>query len=263
MDRVIAIDWSGALARDGRGGIALAEVAAGSLTRLDTDLSRTEAVDHLIALDSDDRVLAGMDFAFSFPSWYLHKHGYRRTVDFWRDLAGEGDSGAESILARCEPPFWGRPGKLRPHGPEADCRRTTLQHRAKPVFQIGGAGSVGTGSLRGMPHLLRLREGGWSIFPFDDPGQRTAVEIYTSILYRFAGIESVRKSDPDSRARAIRQIRACKVPKAVEREAIANEHAFDALTAAIGLWNWTRSEAFAFPTPDPTDRLEGMIFPPT
>lgn len=263
MQRVIAIDWSGAKARNGRGGIALAEISDGRLLRLDAGLDRTEAVDALLQCDPEGGVLVGMDFAFSLPNWYLRERGYRSTVDFWRDLSGEGDAGAEAILSRCEPPFWGRPGKLRPHGPEIDCRKTTLKHRAKPVFQIGGAGSVGTGSLRGMPHLLRLREGGWSVFPFDDPGERTVVEIYTSVLYRYAGIPAVRKSSADSRRQALAEIHGCVVPKAARLEAARNEHAFDALTAAIGLWNWTRSDAFGFPVPDATDRLEGMIFPPS
>ncbi|MBK8180793.1 MAG: hypothetical protein IPK67_18245 [Planctomycetes bacterium] len=38
--------------------------------------------------------------------------------------------------------------------------------RPKSVFQIG-AGTVGTGSLRGMPFLAELRRAGFSIWPFD------------------------------------------------------------------------------------------------
>ena len=37
--------------------------------------------------------------------------------------------------------------------------------RPKSTFQIGGAGAVGTGSLRGMPHLLTLREAGCAVWP--------------------------------------------------------------------------------------------------
>src|SRR6202012_1913196 len=37
---------------------------------------------------------------------------------------------------------------------------------AKSPFQIGGSGSVGTGSLRAMPALLRLREAGFRVWPF-------------------------------------------------------------------------------------------------
>lgn len=34
-------------------------------------------------------------------------------------------------------------------------------------FQIGGAGAVGTGAVRGMPMLARLRAAGFAIWPFD------------------------------------------------------------------------------------------------
>jgi hypothetical protein len=45
------------------------------------------------------------------------------------------------------------------------------------VFQIGGAGAVGTGSIRGMLYLRNLREGGFSVWPFDPPNPHTAMEI--------------------------------------------------------------------------------------
>ena len=35
-------------------------------------------------------------------------------------------------------------------------------------FQIGGAGAVGTGSIRGMPHLLTLARNGFGIWPFSE-----------------------------------------------------------------------------------------------
>jgi hypothetical protein len=62
----------------------------------------------------------------------------------------------KDLLAACEPPFWGRPGKPNPHSKEQLCWRTDLKDGLggeKSVFQIGGAGAVGTGSIRGMPHL--------------------------------------------------------------------------------------------------------------
>src|SRR5204863_8258146 len=44
------------------------------------------------------------------------------------------------------------------------------------------AGAVGTGSVRGMPHLLTLAEAGFSIWPFDAPGARSVLEIYPRAL---------------------------------------------------------------------------------
>src|SRR5580658_616882 len=43
----------------------------------------------------------------------------------------------------------------------------------KSPFQIGGSGSVGTGSLRAMPFLLRLREAGFRVWPFEDAALET------------------------------------------------------------------------------------------
>ena len=262
MHRVIAIDWSGAKARNGRGSIALAEVRAGRLVRLDAGLDRVEAIQSVLDTDRDGPVLVGLDFAFSVPLWYLQEQGYSSAAALWEALASEGERGAESLLQRCDPPFWGKYGTRRPHAAALDCRRTTREHGAKPVFQVGGAGSVGTGSLRGMPYLRLLKESGWAIWPFDDPGERTVVEIYPRRLYRHAGIASVCKSDDASREQALGEIRGLNIPPKARQAAIGSEHAFDALTAAIGLWKCVGGKRFDFPAADAEARLEGMIFQP-
>ena len=53
--------------------------------------------------------------------------------------------------------------------PEAERAARVRGIAPKSVFQIGGAGSVGTASLRGMPVLQRLREAGFAVWPFDRP----------------------------------------------------------------------------------------------
>lgn len=69
-----------------------------------------------------------------------------------------------------------------------DLRRTDREApaiggiRPKSVFQIGGAGAVGTGSLRGMPILKRLRDAGFAVWPFDAPRWPCVVEIYPRLL---------------------------------------------------------------------------------
>lgn len=94
----------------------------------------------------------------------------------WDLAAREG----ERWLAACPAPFWGRRGRPRPtFGPgqspfrvTEDQQRTVAGIRPKSVFQVGGAGAVGTGSLRGMPELSRLRAAGFSIWPIDPPSSR-------------------------------------------------------------------------------------------
>jgi hypothetical protein len=262
MDRVVAIDWSGAKARGGRGAIALAEVTIDGVVRLDSDLDRGEAIRAVLDLPVGDRSLVAFDFAFSLPKWYLEDRGFDDPARLWEDLASDGPTGAEELIARCEPPFWGRPGKTRPHEPSLGFRKADREHGAKPVFQLGGAGSVGTGTLRGMPHLPRLRDAGWAIWPFDEPGKRVVVEMYPRNLYRLAGIDSVRKSDPESRRAALGSVAGVQL-SAVHRDlAVHSEHAFDALTAAVGLWGAIGGRRVEFPVPDSLELVEGMIFQP-
>jgi len=108
--RVIAIDWSGA--RTGAAErIWLAEAAQGQLVRLKNGRSREQVAEHLIIeAERDPRLVVGFDFAFSLPAWFLDERGLQNAPELWA-LA---DREAEGWLARCEPPFWGRPGKGRP-----------------------------------------------------------------------------------------------------------------------------------------------------
>ncbi len=53
------------------------------------------------------------------------------------------------------------------------------------AFKIAGSGHVGTGTIRGMPELARLRKAGARIWPFDAPqsGRSLVVEIYPRWFY--------------------------------------------------------------------------------
>lgn len=92
------------------------------------------------------------------------------------------DQGDE-LLATCEPPFCGR-AETKAQQLSEPLRNTdrNMGTPAKSVFLIGGAGAVGTASVRGMPALLRLARAGFSIWPFDQPGWPQAVEIYPRVL---------------------------------------------------------------------------------
>src|SRR5215203_1504085 len=177
----IAVDWSGVRSGAERR-IWLAEVRAGQLIRLENGRSAADLARELI--DTASRVpllVVGLDFAFSFPGWFLDEHLAGSAYELWRLAGQEG----ESWLAACDPPFWGRPGRHRPADAlERGYRQAELMldRRPKSVFQIGGAGSVGTGSLRGMVTLLKLHEAGFRIWPFDSPVHPIAFEIYPRLL---------------------------------------------------------------------------------
>src|SRR5690606_29646039 len=112
-------------------------------------------------------LVVGLDFAFSFPAWFVEGQGFSEASELWAAMHG---GLAERWLQSCEPPFWGRPGKPKcgehPHFRRTEQDYRSRGHQAKSVFQIGGAGAVGTGSLRGMPVLHRLRRAGFTVWPF-------------------------------------------------------------------------------------------------
>jgi hypothetical protein len=139
--RVMAVDWSGKDRGDAEH-IWLAEVRDGELVTLENGRTRTALIEHIIALAEDDPdFILGFDFAFSFPKWWCQRDWFDvRAV--WREM----DTEAEGLLATCDYPFWGREDKTNPHPAERRFRRTERidTKTAKSVFQIGGAGAVGT-----------------------------------------------------------------------------------------------------------------------
>jgi hypothetical protein len=102
-----------------------------------------------------------------------------------RQLAGQG-------------PFWGCP-KQEPRAglPSlkavdyaalglAEKRRVERENPpAKPVWQLLGAGSVGSQAILGVPIVHQLAQvTGAAIWPFEPPGDLTIAEVYPSLLAR-------------------------------------------------------------------------------
>ena len=145
--RALAVDWSGK-AQGAERSIWLAEAREGQLVVLECGRTREQVIEYLIELASEDpEIVVGLDFAFSFPRWWCEARGWTNAREVWSAMVTEG----EQILERCDPPFWGRPGKKRPD--QEGRRQTELEGEggsAKSAFQIGGAGAVRTGSIRGM-----------------------------------------------------------------------------------------------------------------
>ncbi len=112
-----------------------------------------------------------------------------------------------------------------------------IGYAPKSVFQLVGNGQVGAGSVRGMPHLARLRDGGFAIWPFDDAGDRVALEIYPSLL---------RKQFP-----------------ALDETDAPSPHARDARASARVMQTRTDELSLLAATHDPVTRLEGDVWVPT
>lgn len=255
--RVIAVDWSGT-SRYADRKIWLAEVQAGRVIRVEAGRDRDAITAHLIEeAQCDNHLIVGFDFAFSLPRWFLEARALEDGPSLWTVVEQEG----ERWLANCAHPFWGRPGICCPDLPAH--LRATDRHvpavngiRPKSVFQIGGAGAVGTGSLRGMPLLRRLRDAGFAIWPFDPPRVPLTVEIYPRAL-----TGAVRKRNLEARQRYLSERFPGVEPWAVEA-AIESEDAFDALVSAIIMAEHA-AQFTSLPTATTeADRLEGRIWLP-
>lgn len=98
----------------------------------------------------------------------------------------------------------------------------------KSVFQIGGAGAVGTGSIRGMPHLADLRGAGFSVWPFHEVRAPVVVEIYPRLL-----TGEVVKSSFDARWEHLTTRCFPEIDGPLECKAASSEDAFDAAVSSV------------------------------
>jgi predicted nuclease with RNAse H fold len=258
--RCVAVDWSGR-ATGAQETIWIAAARDGELEFLENGRSRESAVDWVIdAARSDPDLVAGFDFCFSFPSWYCRRQGWRDGPQVWRGISG---AAGEARLAREAPPFWGRTSTRPVFASDEPQLRATEggPRRGKSVFQIAGAGAVGTGSLRGMPLLLRLREAGFSIWPFDFPAVTPlVVELYPRRLYPPAiGLPRLSKRSWSSRRAHLEQWFPHHAHPLLERAA-GSEDAFDAAVCALVMTAHTE-QLRALPA-RADHALEGMVWEP-
>ena len=251
----IAIDWSGA--KQPRGKLWLAQADQGQVHELRSLSSREDAVDRLVEiLLSDPTAVGGLDFSFSFPGWFLRDLGLTTALGFWTQVERDG----ERWLRDCDPPFWGRPGKKKPLL-ESHFRRAEEQVaavggiRPKSCFQIGGAGAVGTGSIRGIPLLTRIRDAGVSIWPFDPPTLPLVVEIYPRML-----TGAVIKSSEADRAAYVEQ-HWPDLSATVRVAVVGSEDAFDTAVSAL-VMDQHIVELRCLRGSDEIGQLEGEIWTP-
>jgi hypothetical protein len=296
LQRVVAVDWSGRVDAAGQrrhiwAGIWTASADGGQVT-LEAGRTREELAAWLMEMAQETpRMVVGFDFTFGFPAWFMEELGIASAPAFWQVVAdGQGE---RWLHEDCEDGrFWGRAGSRR-HGkkPEEFCgehahrmlRRaeTVLKVRAemtdplqmakiagiapKSVFQIGGAGSVGTASLRGMPGLLVLRSSGFKIWPFDKPELKKTpmvVEIYTRLM-----TGAVNKSSEVARTAYLAKKRKenalyAGISRGVMEKARGSEDAFDALVTAMVMVEHRAEFSRLRRTEDEVFRMEGRTWVP-
>ena len=261
-ERFIAVDWSGSASPAAqRKHIVAADCHAGRIT-LTHNRTRAETITWLIEQAAlTPSLVVGLDFAFSYPAWFVQQQGAAAIEDFWRIVAAHG----ETWLATCSDPFWGRPATRCPSNHRAPDwlgyrgaeRLGDRGRQPSSPFQIGGAGAVGTGSLRGIPWLLTLREAGFAVWPFHASAFPMVMEIYPRT---FTG--PVHKSSREAREAYV-QINLAKeeLSAAALEMAIGSEDAFDALCSAIGMARQHEAFSQLRQTTGKVTLLEGAIFP--
>jgi len=298
IQRVVGIDWSGRVDAAGQRRHIWAAVwtawarGATDSVQLESGRTREEIAEWLIRLaEETPRMVVGFDFCFSFPAWFVRgEHGAASAPEFWERVVS-GEHGERWLGRGCtDRRFWGKPHK-RPaefsgehlhrmlRATDVDCKivaeipEAERQARVKgitpkSVFQIGGAGSVGTASLRGFATLLRLREAGFGVWPFDRPqlsGRKArplVVEMYSRL-----NTGAVHKSNPKARAEYLLRKRResatyAALPRGVLAKARGSEDAFDALVSMMAMAE-RRAEFAMLPQPrDPLHGIEGWTWAP-
>jgi hypothetical protein len=297
VQRVVGIDWSGRVDAAGQrrhiwAGVWTEDSDGKVGVKLEAGRTRAEIAEWLIELARETpRMVVGFDFCFSFPAWFVRdEHFATSAPEFWRHVVEEGHG--ERWLARNaeDRRFWGKPHKrpaefsgehlhrmlratdinckILAHIPEVERQARVKGITPKSVFQIGGSGSVGTASLRGFPVLLRLREAGFHVWPFDAPklvgrsARPLVVEMYTRL-----NTGAVHKSNATARAAYLLKKRKedpayAALSRTVMQRARAGEDAFDALVSIMVMAE--RRGTFAkLPTPrDPLHGIEGWTWAP-
>ncbi|MDQ6773566.1 MAG: hypothetical protein M3024_11345 [Candidatus Dormibacteraeota bacterium] len=258
LDSAIAVDWSGSRIGGGRR-TWLAEVGGDELIELRSGWNADSLLAWLTARATRDPALVlGLDFAFSFPAWFVTERcGGTAAAAAWAEAAMHGEDWLREVAS----PLWGRSGLGRPvlEGDRSHFRATEQPTAAigwpKSVFQVGGAGTVGTASIRGMPLLARLRQSGFAIWPFDPPVAPLVVEIYPRAL-----TGKVVKSDPAARRRYLESWDWPREPSLRLRVA-GTEDGFDAAVSARQMF--LHAGSFRdLPQPSAQERLEGRIWLP-
>ena len=213
FDRVIVVDWSGRGSPSpqvaSKDAIWIGLCQEGT-ERQDYVRTRHEAEAMLLALLREGgRQLVGFDFPLGYPQGLARRltglasaralHGWlANCVTDGPDNRNNRFDVADAINRRLggPGPFWGRP-KARalthlPFRKEVDYPALGLAEKrrverenppAKPVWQLLGAGSVGSQALLGIPVVDRLaRTTGAAVWPFGALRDLTIAEVYPSLL---------------------------------------------------------------------------------
>lgn len=218
FDTILIVDWSGGNDRGAKPakdaiwtGVARAGIAEEPVYHRNRQVAESWITDFLMAeRDAGRRVLAGFDFAFGYPAgfgqvltgsddpfaiwdWFAARVQDSPTANNRFDLAGQING-----LFPGTGPFWGnglardvvdlpRKGLARQdHGMTEKRHAEQNAKGAFPVWQLSGAGAVGSQVIMGLPTLARLRQHfgtDLAVWPFEPLTPPIAlVEVWPSLI---------------------------------------------------------------------------------
>lgn len=235
--------------------------------------------------DADTPVLMGCAFCLSVPVWLAEHCAVLERLPapeaMWRvaEEHAEPAYDASSLIANVnsalgleDGPFWrGDANEPDPNSAadRPDMRATELsvkkQTEAQPssVFRVGGDASVGALALWGMPVLPWLRESGFRIWPFEEPGRRTVVEIFPRSLWAATQPEHPVRSRPADREQFLSGRAAVGLGGGTQETFLTERRAFDALLTAWALRRYGGNLARTPRGSRPEAVVEGEIWLPT
>jgi hypothetical protein len=301
VERFVAVDWSGRIDVAGQRRHIQAGVwtrGGGAVPRVTLEAGRTrdEVTSWLIELARETpHMVVSVDCCFSFPAWFLREHDCATVFDFWEQVAaGKGEQwlARECVGIVRDERFWGKPHK-RPavfcgDGMRSMFRATDYENKIeqalaggdleraakmrgitpKSPFQIGGSGSVGTGSLRAVGMLRGLHAAGFRVWPFESAALTNArpkpllVEMYARLM-----TGAVAKSNAAARIAYLKARRKndalyAGLSRGVLTKAAGSEDAFDALVSVLEMVRWQGEFAGLRKTHDLDLKLEGITWRP-
>ncbi len=251
-NRVIAVDWSGAK-KGFKKKIWLAEVGADGLRTLKDGWSREKIGEYLsLEIERDPKLVIGLDFAFSFPAWFVRQKGCASASELWQHVEAHG----EEWLVERQPPFFTKGGWADNVNSAYRLTETRLREQGstpETVFKLVGPTQVGPGSIRGMPTLTRLSKAGFNVWPFDPPKLPLVVEIYPGSFYP-KGV----KSSLEKRLEFLK--RYPDLEELQRANASCSDDAFDAAISAFKMFERRNEFAQLVTIADDSIKVEGQIW---
>ncbi len=254
----------------------LVAIRGNEVELLRKDQTTDEVVEYLTEkARSPTPTLIGLAYCFSTPAWYVKGLDPPKPSSFWKlcsAISPEQATTAGGLANALGHPFRESGVDLAEPLPtsQLELRATEIAYGTIPettpssVFRIGGSGSVGGLATLGAPVLQRISEAGVSIWPIDEAGDNTAVEIFPRGLW--AAIDRLADpiSTPEARAAFLddSHIRPLKGLGGGDKETLRRERrAFDAFLTAWALSRHGGSIAER-PRDDENAKIEGEIWVP-